>query len=430
LGAMACGIYACSDETSELSGSGDPAGQGPNGSGGATSTSGQGGDPVTVSVGQGGSGQGGSCVDLVVEPTYDIKPADIIFVIDNSGSMSDEIDAVEQNINVNFASIIQNSGVDYQVIMVTDHGTNSYNVCIGPPLSGTTLCSESAPVNVPGQFYHYSVNVQSVDSMCKMVNTLYGPTGGGEADHYSLEPNGWSAWLRPEAVKVFVEITDDAMSCTWQGHPFTGNSATNGQAAALELDSTLLGLAPGQFGTTANRNYIFYSIVGLASKPSPNELDPYSEFEPIVAANCNCTNPAVCVQNTAAYNAGYGYQWLSKGTGALRFPVCNTASYDAMFSDIASGVIDAVTIPCEFDFPEPEMGELNLDTIDVLYTPGGSNMPIKWTKVGSESECGPGKYYLDEVNEKIILCDEACAVAESDLDGKIEVSIECGKIET
>jgi hypothetical protein len=417
LGAIAFGVYACSEDgSSEV----EPSTAGP-GQGGATSTSsGEGGDPSTITVGQGGGqgGEGGSCADLVVEATYDLKPADIIFIIDNSGSMSDEIAGVENNINVNFANIIQSSGVDYQVIMLTNHGVGStgisYLVCIDPPLSGTTNCS-GAPVNVPGQFYHYSVDIQSWDSVCKIFNTLYGPNSGGEADAYNFAPGGWATWLRPEAVKVFVEITDDQMNCTWGTHTLNGSTAANGQTAALEFDSTLLGLAPAQFGTTADRRYIFYSIVGIGAKPMPNELDGYTEFEPIVTTTC-----------PTAYNAAYGYQWLSKGTGGLRFPVCSP-SYDAVFQDIAAGVIDAVQVPCEFDIPDPPKGEmLDLDTIDVLYTPGGNGTTQTWTKVDSASLCGPSKFYIDEAAGKIILCPQACAVVEADIEAKLEVKIECG----
>src|SRR4030095_14330224 len=113
-----------------------------------------GGGDVVVGQGGGGNGQGGACADLVVEAEVQFLPADIIFIIDNSGSMTDEIASIETNINVNFANIIQSSGVDYQVIMVTDHGSGSLEVCVGPPLSGTTNCS-GPPVFVPGQFYHY-----------------------------------------------------------------------------------------------------------------------------------------------------------------------------------------------------------------------------------------------------------------------------------
>ncbi|MGB1012996.1 MAG: vWA domain-containing protein [Nannocystaceae bacterium] len=48
-----------------------------------------------------------------------VKPVDIIFVIDNSESMGEEIKGVQDNINQNFAAIFEESGLDYRVIIVT-----------------------------------------------------------------------------------------------------------------------------------------------------------------------------------------------------------------------------------------------------------------------------------------------------------------------
>jgi hypothetical protein len=415
LGALTCLSYACGDdETGETTG--EPTSTVATGGAGPTSTTANnGGSNVSVGVNVGGStGEGGACADLVVEAEVEYLPADIIFVIDNSGSMTDEIAGVEQNINVNFATIMQNSGIDFQVIMITDHGSASLDVCVTPPLSGTTNCSGD-PVFVPGKFYHYDRNVQSWDSVCRMFATM----NGAEPAENTLAPNGWLPWLRTEAVKVFVEITDDRMQCTWGPVNVADNGdVPGGQAAALAFDQALLSTAPGQFGTVADRNYIFYSLVGMPPKTNP--LDPYTEFEPVVTGTC-----------VGGVSPGTGYQWLSKGTGALRFPVCQdmNQTYDAVFQDIAAGVIDVTKVPCEFDVPPPPPGqELDLNTIDVLYTPGGGGQTQEWTKVASESQCGPGKFWIDEtvMPPRIHLCDEACAVVEADNDAKVEVKIECG----
>jgi hypothetical protein len=415
LGVLALGTHACSSKETDD----DPSSSDSNTSTNTTNTN-VGGAQVSVGVNVGGSGggEGGSCADVVVEANVEKLPADIIFVVDDSGSMSEEIQAIEQNINVNFANIIQSSGVDYQVIMVTEHGPDTWDVCVGPPLSATTNCA-GPPVFVPGQFYHYDVNVQSWDSACKMFDTMFGPAGGGEPDQHGLCPNGWNAFLRPEAVKVFVEITDDQMGCDWDGASMYDNGqVAAGQQAALTFDNKLLQVNPGQFGTVADRNYIFYSIVGLPAKPNP--LDPYTEFEAVVTGTC-----------PTGVSPGTGYQWLSKGTGALRFPVCNYQSYDVVFQDIASGVVDVTSVPCEFEIPDPPAGkELDLNTIDVIYTPMGSGTPQEWTKVDSPSQCGPGKFYLDVPNDQIILCPQACDIVEADTEAKLEVKIECGFIET
>ncbi len=52
-------------------------------------------------------------------------------MIDNSGSMSAEIKGVQDNINKNFAQIIESSGIDYRVIMLSRFGKyTSTQICV------------------------------------------------------------------------------------------------------------------------------------------------------------------------------------------------------------------------------------------------------------------------------------------------------------
>ena len=78
-----------------------------------------------------------ACGTQEAEAELVAKPVDIIITIDNSGSMGEEIAGVQSNINVNFAQIIEASGLDYRVIMVSRFGNDSgEDVCIEAPLSG------------------------------------------------------------------------------------------------------------------------------------------------------------------------------------------------------------------------------------------------------------------------------------------------------
>lgn len=422
--------------TSSAGGAGGAGGQATTAQGGA------GGEGINLTVGTGGNGTGGSCADAVVEAQIKIKPADIIFIIDNSGSMSEEIAAVESNISNNFAQIIGNSGIDYRVIMLADHGSGSLDVCIEQPLStiplgGCATIGNNPPGENPGKFYHYDLNIQSWDSTCLALDSLFG-TGALKQPENTLNPEGWSKWLRPEAVKIFVEISDDRVNCNWTGagKTWTFNDQDNyltAKQTALDIDSALLAYAPQHFGSTAARNYIWYSIVGLQSKnlasaadtllpidSAANPLDPFGPFEPVTKDKCT----------PGAVNSGLGYQWLSKGTGGLRFPLCNPAGYGAVFNDIAAGVVEGATVPCEMAIPKPKDPnvELDLKTLTVLYTPGDMSMAKELELVASEGACGleDDKFYIDEVNQLIKLCPKACALVESDDKAKVQVKVECG----
>ncbi len=405
-------FYACSTDPSNNDGdggsaSGTSSGVGADGGGGGSSTSsGTGG--LGFDAGDPDASSGGSCAAVVVEAESIILPADIIYVIDNSCSMGEEINSVEQNINVNFAQIMQNSGIDYRVLMLTGHGTATLDVCIGPPL-GTGNCS-GAPDIVPNQFYHYSRPVYSHDSLCVALDTL----DGTAPDEFGLAPQGWISWLRTEAVKVFVEITDDGIVCSWNGTSFNdADQIPQGQTVAIDFDQLLMQQSPVQFGTASDRNYLWYSIVGLAPKSNP--LEPYLPNEPAVSGSCS-TAPA----------PGTGYQWLSKGTNVLRFPVCSYQSYDSVFQDIAAGVVEGTQVPCEIVIPdEPPGDEYDLSKATVLYTPGGTTVPEEFTQVPSLAACGTDddKFYIED--NLIKLCPMACARVEADNDAVLDVKIPC-----
>jgi hypothetical protein len=378
------------------------------GPGGATSTA-----SSTVTVGTGGQGgvggapAGDACATINHETELGKKPADIIFMIDNSSSMGEETMGVEANINVNFAQIMGISDVDYQVLMVTKHGWGGFDVCVEPPLSGTTDCG-GPPINVPGRFYHYSMEVESHDSLCKVLDGMY----GSKVDDFGLAPNGYDQWLRPAAVKIFVEISDDGVTCTHNGQQFDdGDDIQQGQQAAAAWDQTLLLMNPVQFGSQLERNYLFYSIVGMWWK---NDKSAYAPDEPVVNAPC-----------PGGVAGGTGYQWLSKGTGALRFPVCSHESYDAVFSDIAAGVIDVTAVPCEWDMPEPAPGDTyDPDTIDVTYAANGMGTPTHFTPVDNEGQCVSGGFYI-EPGPHVVLCPQTCDTVRADNNAELEANVWC-----
>ena len=81
------------------------------------------------------------------------------------------------------------------------------SICISRPLS-TIDCSGAIPVQPginPGRFYQYSIEIGSTNSFDMLLRSY----NGALKDEFSLAPAGWSQWLRDDAFKVFLEITDD-----------------------------------------------------------------------------------------------------------------------------------------------------------------------------------------------------------------------------
>lgn len=323
------------------------------------------------------------------------KPVDILFVIDNSGSMSDEARSVGENINASFADIIRNSGLDFRVIMLTSHGEwQDEDVCVSQPLSGVADCSNppNLPVNT-ANFFHYDRQISSHDSLLAIIQAYNGP------DKNSFAPNGYKDWLRDNAFKVIVEITDDDP---------TGQFADGNPVNAANFETQLFALGD-HFGTAGKRNYIFHSIIGLAD----NGPDAWLPDQPLVNETC-----------PTGVDEAPEYQKLSIATGGLRYPVCSFESYDVVFQEIAQGVIEQSKIGCEIalpDAPEGKIIEKNNIALEWKATPTSTTELVT---VADVTQCGDRNFYIegDTIRLCPLLCDEVIVSTE----GVLNVLAACG----
>lgn len=337
-----------------------------------------------------------ACGSVRAGATLSKQPVDVIFVIDNSGSMTAEITAVQNNINNSFAQIIKASGIDYRIIMLTRHGSASadQSVCITAPLSSVASCT--TPPAQPGftpNFFHYSVEIGSKNSFAQILATYSIPDEFGKP----AANQGWSQWLRPNAAKTFIEITDD------------NNTAV--PAAATAFDTQLLAKSATLWGTAQKRNYTFHAIAGVLENPAGATI-PYDPSAPIVTGNCS-----------TAVNNSMEHQNLAKLTGGLRYPVCQTANYDAVFKKVADGVISGSKIACDFAMPTPPPGkEFITDTAQLEYIPSTGATKI-YTKVANLAACAPDSFYIE--NNRVNLCAVSCNEVQADPGAKIEFLLEC-----
>jgi hypothetical protein len=410
------------------------------GSGGAPGTStavtsggdggGTGGEGVTsalVSVGsQSGAGGGEGCADQEAEGNIVVRPVDVIFVIDNSGSMSGEIVEVEQEISSNFAAIIEAADppIDYRVIMVSSHGeSGAQQICIPQPLGGAPdldgdgHCDEVPDVPMEGErFFHFDPDdaVSSTDALCHLIEDYSAP------DRHMLHPTGYGELLRIDALKVFVVITDDRVSIGGGECPQADDQGEveAGEAAAIAWDEAILGVDFLQFGTLDQRNYVFHSIVALAPFLQDNLAVPHPPETPIVTQ--------VCTPDAQA--PGTGYQAISKLTGGLRYPTCGL-DYTPIFQRIAEGIIEGSAVACVLEVPEPPPGEeLDPDSVRVVYDPGDGEDPVTFTRVDGSADCTADGFILDEGAGTITLCPQACSLVQSDDDAHLRVVFDCAQL--
>ncbi len=339
-----------------------------------------------------------------------MRSVDVIFIIDNSGSMENEIQGVQDNINDNFARIIEESGADYHVIMLSSHGdAAAEHICIRAPLS-TTSCNPipAEPQNGP-RFFHYDFDIQSWDSLCRVLETFDAP------DQHAFTTMGWQEWLRPEALKVFVEISDDGVDCTTARGDFTplnsGDAIADAAATASAFNTALLALSPTQFGTKSKPNYVWHSIIGIKANQPPDS--PWLPKAPLQSGICS----------TAAA-AGEGYQMLSISTGGLRYPVCEGQGFDAVFRTIAGDVVKSSGIECRFSVPEPPQGKyVDLASISVQYK--ATTGKTEALKQVAAKACDAHGFVVDGGDVK--LCPDACTRVRADQGAQLSVRFGCGQ---
>ncbi len=339
----------------------------------------------------------GACAVLSSQATLAKSPVDVILVIDNSGSMTAEIGAVQTNINTNFAQIIGASGLDYRVILVSHHGKASQDqsICIDMPLSGNATCNPppAKPVNTT-KFFQYSTEIGSNNSFTKILSTY------NAADPSGAAAGGWSDWLRPGAFKTFIEITDDKPT----------------DMTAAQFEPALFALTPKNFGDATKRNYVWHSIIGLAENNPVTT--PWQPADPIQTVKCTGNGGD-------AVDVAQEYQKLSQTTGGLRYPICQYTNFDAVFKAVAAGVVASGQVACDFDIPMPPNGDtISLDNIAIAYTPGTAGGAVQYFKqFTSQAACMGDAFYVQA--GRIHLCPDTCTKLKADAGAKVDVLFTC-----
>lgn len=335
----------------------------------------------------------GQCMASTVEGSLDSVPVDIIVAVDTSGTMDAASAAVEASINVDFAQILEDSGIDYQVIVFSQYGSGDEGVCVGPPLSG-------APCNpVPGspamteRYKHYDRYTGS----SQMLGRLQG--GYDAADDGGNAPNGWSQWLRPNSHKVFLVFTDT-------------DGTSNDTAVGDQWDAALLALDPAAFGTAQHRNYRFHSIMGII--PNDPVSAPWMPDDPLHLSG-SCGN--------GDHGPGGSMQQVSVLSNGLRFPVCYPENFDVVFEEIAQDVLVSTPMACSFPIPTPESGDpIDPNTLEIDIVTGDETLELH--QVGAPDLCEPDAFFVG-ADDLIYLCPQVCDVAQADPTTTADVRYGC-----
>lgn len=301
------------------------------------------------------------CAGTAVAADFVKLPSDIIWIVDQSGSMTQETQYVQQKIN-DFATLIGASGVDYHVVMIASPTSSSNAICVPPPLAGPS-CGDN--------------------TRFKLVPIKVGSTNGPQLSvtNYS----SYSSFLRPNATKHFVFVTDD--NSAWSAAMFT---------------SSVLALPPaGMFGGFKVHAIYAYGTTG----------------------GLGCTGPF----GTGAAE-GTVYTELVAQTGGARGIIC-TGDWTQVFNDITQAVVSGTQLACDLAIPPPPNGHtLDPGLVNVRYLAGGVAPGTTLPRVNTAADCGAsGGWYYDDnaAPTKILLCPTSCTNVQNDAAANVNVEFGC-----
>jgi len=304
-------------------------------------------------------------------------PVDVIVLVDTSGSMSEEMQRVQNNIN-KMSDYLKASGVDYRVALIAEApiftfpGFPPTGMCVPPPLAKAN-CASNPPI-----YRQVNEGVGSTDGLRILLDTY--DTAGK-----------WNDMLRPEAFKAFIVVSDDNAT--------SGFTATLPADIAKEFDTELLKRGSGTFGTVDKRQYIFYPIVGAKDADLTQK----------------CSGDMV--------NNGQTYVDLAKLTGGRTYELCAT-SFEPAFKGVGLGL--ASKVACEIAVPAAKPGEtLDPNKVNVSWTPTGGTATTVEQDPSKPCDAGANGWQYNADKTKIFFCGDICAKMKDDPTSKVLVQLGC-----
>lgn len=343
-------------------------------------------------------------------------PVDVIIAIDGSPSMGEELAAVISNLNTHLLDILSASSIDWRLVFISA----ATGLPTGPEIF---------------QANHF---VNSSDALTLILWTYDGqgrsPNTCTATSHPELT---WRTFLRFEAIKVFIAVTDDdpstfncpgatqycndmgwdcsgcASDCAsgycpmWQCPTYADQTADWGGGTFPE---ELYALAPtGMFGVASSPKWIFHAIVPVAT--------PLGPADPVTGLGDVCNDNGNTGETT-----GVEYQKLAVLTGGLRFPSCDT-DYSPVFQSIAQTI---VPLACTYLLESTNLGMPDPSHTNVVFDPGDGSPPeIIPQDATAPCDGGADGWQWNADHSAILLCGPACDQVRSSTTGHVTITVGC-----
>jgi hypothetical protein len=366
-------------------------GSGASGEGGASGGGGQGAGGIGAVGGASGAGglmidSGGfkdvapidddaACTSVAQEAHPQLQPADIIWAIDTSCSMTEESNFIQANMN-SFSQQIIASGIDVHVVLIAGYPGSFFGfvalpgICIDPPLGNFGGCANGGQNDtlLPHFFHQLLPTMQSTDGLNIVIQSF--PT--------------FKPYLRAGATHNIVFVTDDdASDAPYGGNPVTG---------AAQWLANFRGLDPLLADVKVSGIYCFNSC-------------------------------------PAAANVGTVWKEVVAQGGGIAGDLCLQQfqpTLDALSTAIVQG---AQMLDCQWGIPAPPANQTFDPTkVNVKFT-AGTKAVTDYYHVKTAADCDPqigGWYYdSDTTPTTVLACPASCTQIKGDPAGKIDVLFGC-----
>lgn len=299
-----------------------------------------------------------------------LQPVDIIFGVDTTGSMAEEIAFTEENMNA-FSQQITDAGIDVRVILISGpkDGMQAVpvyveGVCIAAPL-GSGSCPEDARapsyVHIPQPLADWDILQNYID----------------------LYPM-YRQYLRESSFKTFVSISDgDIAANPVTQQPINSADAFIAAVKALEPNSPM-------WATWRYSAIYSFSACGVGNDVGVTHAD------------------------------------LVKRTQGVGGDLC-LQDFEPVFNDLAKQVTEVVTLACDWAVPPPPQGEtFDPGKTNVQLTLDGSIEQLG--KAATAADCGArdGWHYDDDAAPRqVVACPSTCTRIQAAVDAKVDVLFGC-----
>ncbi len=323
------------------------------------------------------------CVSVSETATAGRGPADVIFVIDNTPSMEDEIAEVRANMNA-FSQLVEDEGLDLHIVLIAcqhdDCGIHDewHGICIEAPVGAANGCPAGGPYDDsnPPTYLHVSEPVPSTGGLAKLLSTY---------------PE-WSSMIRDNSAKHVVVVSDD-----------------NDDTAAQDFIDALVALDSRFLGFQA------HGIFSYLSKE----------------AGCAISTTDPCCIFSAPDGEGVVYKELVALTGGLSGDMC-LQDFDPVFAELGGAVIASATLSCEWEIPPPPEGEdLNPNMVNVEYIDSNSQS-VFIGRVMSLADCSTvaqGWYYDDNTTPtQVLVCPQTCEWIQGEEGSQLTIHFGCDQL--